>query len=96
MEAAVKIYAQLGSCSDLGLPCVEGDKSALQNILSTVFLVIGAIAVIVIVYGGLRYVLSAGTPDETKKAKDIIVYAIVGLVVSLSAFTIVNFVASSF
>lgn len=54
----------------------------------------GAIAFIIIVIGGLQYVLSQGNPQATAKAKDTIMYAFIGLLICITAFSIVTFVVS--
>ncbi len=63
-----------------------------KNILGAVFIIVGIIAVIVIVIGGINYMMSQGDPGKVKKAKDTILYGIIGLIVSLLAFAIVQFV----
>ncbi|MBQ6410223.1 hypothetical protein IJI18_03165 [Candidatus Saccharibacteria bacterium] len=57
--------------------------------------VVGAlslVAVIFIVVGGVNYMTSQGDPGKTKKAKDTILYAVIGLIIAVLAFAIVNFV----
>lgn len=56
---------------------------------------IGAIAVAAIVYGGVIYITAAGNEESVKKAKSIILYSIIGLVVALLAYVIVDFVINS-
>src|SRR5258708_4350148 len=68
----------------------------IKNITNTLLLVIGIAAVIMLIIGGFRYVFSAGDPAATKGAKDTIIYAIVGIIVALLAFAIVNFVLARF
>ena len=70
-----------------------GPTDAVANALNLVFGVAGAVAVIIIAIAGLKYVVSQGNPQETAKAKDTILYALVGLVVCVLAFTITSFVA---
>jgi hypothetical protein len=65
---------------------------AVINVLS---LVGGALAVIMIIYGGLRYVISGGNQEATKSAKNTIVYAVVGLVIIAIAQVIVQFVLTN-
>lgn len=67
-------------------------NGVIQPILQTLILVIGAVSVVVIVIGGLMYVLSAGDANNVKRAKDTIMYAAIGLIVALIAQTIVSFV----
>lgn len=64
----------------------------IEAVVSFFFIIAGIISVIMIIIGGYWYVLSAGDPQKVKKAKDTILYAAVGLVISLMAWTIINFV----
>ena len=69
-------------------------EASVRNILSVVFAVVGIVAVIVIVVGGVNYIISQGDASKIQKAKNTILYGIVGLIVTLAAFAIVNFVMS--
>ena len=69
--------------------------TTLNNIINVVIGVIGFIAVIVIILGGVQYTTSAGESAKVKKAKDTIMYGIIGLIVALLAYSIVNFVLSN-
>lgn len=66
-----------------------------NRILSTFTFIIGAIAVLMIIIGGLRYVLSAGDATTLTSAKNTILYAAVGLVLAALANAIVNFVLTN-
>lgn len=68
----------------------------IKNITNVLLFVLGAIAVIVIIIGGIRYTTSNGDPQAIKGAKDTILYAVVGLVVAILAFAIVNWVLGAF
>ena len=57
--------------------------------------VLGIVAVVIIILGGVSYVTSAGDPGKVKKAKDTILYGIIGLIIALLAYAIVNFILSS-
>ena len=70
-------------------------EGSIKTILSAVFVVIGIIAVVVIIIGAINFTLSQGDPGKVKKAKDTILYGIVGLVVALLAFAIVQFVLNA-
>ena len=64
------------------------------NILNIVIGLLGIIAVVVIIIGGVTYMTSSGDSSKVKKAKDTILYGVIGLVVVALAFAIVNFVIS--
>lgn len=69
---------------------------AFKSVINVIILAIGAIAVLMVVIGGLMYVLSAGDPNSTRKAKDTILFAIIGVIVAILAYAIVNFVIRKF
>ena len=60
--------------------------------LNAVFGIIGIIAVVMVVIGGVMYATSQGDPGKVAKGKNTIIYGIIGMVISLLAFAIVNFV----
>lgn len=64
----------------------------IKTIINVLLFVVGIIAVIMIIWGGISYVLSAGAADKAKKSRDTIVYSVVGLIVAITAYAIVNFV----
>ena len=66
-----------------------------NTIISVILGVVGFIAVVMIIIGGISYTTSAGDASKVKKAKDTILYGVVGLVIALLAFAIVNFVLTS-
>jgi hypothetical protein len=72
-------------------PLPETQDSFIKNILYIVFGALGGISVLVVVYAGTKYVTSGGDPGKTKEAREQIIYAMVGLMVALSAGTIVSF-----
>lgn len=65
-----------------------------KNIINTIIYIIGAVAVVMLIVGGVRYVTAAGNPDRVKGATNTILYAIIGIVVAVIAFAAVNFVIS--
>ncbi|HEX8390080.1 MAG TPA: pilin [Candidatus Saccharimonadales bacterium] len=79
--------------SDLvNIPTAELNDAQFTSLFNGVLAVAGMTAIIFIILGGLKYTTSEGNPGELQKAKDMIVYALVGLVVVIFAFTIVQFV----
>ena len=63
-----------------------------KSVSNTLIFIVGAISVIVLIIGGIRYVVSAGNATHVQGAKNTILYAIIGLVISLAAYAIVSFV----
>ena len=77
---------------ELGLPNVAAGHDQVQQILSIAFATIAALAVVVIVIAGFRFIIAQGNPQETAKARNTIIYALVGLIVALAAEAIVALV----
>lgn len=73
-----------------------GATGIFTTVTNVLLFVIGAISVIMIVIGGLRYVISGGDASKVSAAKNTILYAVVGLLVALLAYAIINFVINSF
>ncbi len=63
-----------------------------SSVLNVVFGVIAIVAVIFIIVGGVNYATSQGDAAKIKKGRDAIIAGVVGLIISLLAFAIVNFV----
>ena len=90
--AQTTVQQDIKSLNTDTLPKNNLGNSDLQNVLSIVFGVAAVIAVLMIVIAGFRFIVGQGNPEETSKAKSTILYAIIGLFVSLSAQAIVAFV----
>jgi hypothetical protein cdivTM_30108 len=70
-------------------------RGFIGNIIKTMFFIVGVLAVIVIIFAGVTFVMSAGNSQTIQKAKTTIIYAVIGLIVSILSYAIVNFVVSS-
>ena len=81
-------------CYSTNLPSVNATSSTLQTVLQIFFGIMGALAVLFVVIGGFRYTISAGDAEDMSKAKNTIIYAVVGLIVALFAEALVTFVIS--
>lgn len=79
-----------------GMPTeLIGETGVFTRITNTVLYVVGIISVIMLIYGGLRYILSGGDSKKVTDAKNTILYAIIGLIISILAYAIVNFVINN-
>ena len=67
-------------------------SGTITTIINAVVGVLSLICVVVIIIGGVNYMTSSGDTAKVKKAKDTILYGIIGLIVCVLAFAIVNFV----
>ncbi len=106
---AVTSYAAI-NCSGSAVDCISNGKDSVASgtdkdakledqikiITNVLLFIIGAIAVIMIIVGGIRYVTSNGDSSQTKAAKDTIMYAVIGVIVAILAYAIVNFVITAF
>lgn len=85
------LIAAQSSISPGNLPKPPADGAQIQEILTVVFWFIGAIAFLMVVISGLRFVLSGGEPDKIAKARSALVYSLIGLLIAVSAQAIVAF-----
>jgi hypothetical protein len=80
------------SCAPAGISLSQG----ITNTVNTLLFIVGVASVIMIIVGGLRYIFSGGDPKNTSAAKDTILYAVIGIVVAILAYAIVNFILGQF
>lgn len=79
--------------------CASKDEKVddfFKDLVNTLLYIIGALAVLMIIIGGLRYTMSGGSAEAVKSAKNIIMYAVIGLVVAFLAYAIINWVLVQF
>lgn len=85
--AASCLFGSENNCSGDGI---------FKTITNVLLFLIGAISVIMLIVGGIRYVVSGGDSTAVQNAKNTILYAIVGIVVAILAYAVVYFVIQSF
>ena len=73
----------------------SGDDSIIRRVINLMLYAVGVISVIMLIYGGFRYVISGGQKESVTAAKNTILYAIVGLIISIFSYAIVKFVISA-
>lgn len=73
-----------------------GEGGVFKTITNVLLFAIGAVSVIMLILGGIRYTISQGDSSAVTAAKNTILYAVIGLVVAILAYAIVNFVLGSF
>ncbi|MEO9179952.1 MAG: hypothetical protein ABI221_03670 [Candidatus Saccharimonadales bacterium] len=80
-----------GDNFNTGLPTSSANADTLKTVLQLGFGVIGAIAVIYLMYAAFRFVRSQGEPQQIAQARMTILYAVVGLAIALSAELLVTY-----
>lgn len=96
---AVNVFSTCGDNSDSAV-CKDtsggGLSSTVKTIVNTLLYILGAVAVLVIIISGIMYIVSGGDPNAVNKAKNTLLYAVIGLIVAIIAYAIVNFVIKLF
>lgn len=74
--------------------CYEDDtiKSPIKTAVEVLLWVVGVICVVMVIWSGAKMTMSAGDAGAVMKAKNTLIYAVVGLVVAILAYAIVEFV----
>lgn len=70
-------------------------STVFQTVVNVLLFVIGAVSVIMLIIGGIRYAVSGGDQGAVTSAKNTILYAVIGLVVAFFAFAIVNWIVGA-
>lgn len=96
VSAQGSIHNGAAAARGTGVPStLFGDSGVITNITNLLLFVIGSLAVIMIIWGGLRYTTSGGNASSVTAAKNTIMYAVIGLIVAFFAFAIVNWVVGA-
>ncbi len=92
LDGAMQVTRGEGQPTEL----FSGNEGGLVNRIITLLLfIVGVLSVIMLIIGGLRFVLSGGDKSKTDAAKNTILYAIIGLLVAFFAYAIINFVVQA-
>ncbi|MBC7459221.1 hypothetical protein H7200_00725 [Candidatus Saccharibacteria bacterium] len=94
--SALNIFEGVNAARGEGQPDdLFGNGGVITTITNVLLFIIGALSVIMLIIGGLRYVVSGGNATAVTAAKNTILYAIVGLIIAFLAYAAINFVISS-
>jgi len=72
-----------------------GPTGIFTTIANTLIFLVGAVAVIMLIIGGLRYVISQGNKEQVESAKNTILYSVIGIVVAIVSYAVVNWVTGA-
>ena len=100
---SLPVYADSRDEAQNGAKLVDGGGSAKQDlpdiittIINVMLFIAAALAVIMIIYGGIRYITAHGDEKQVKVAKDTIVYSVAGLIIAILAYALVTFIFDRF
>ena len=71
---------------------VNGDSSIVRRAINIMLFGVGVLSVVMLIFGGFRYVISGGKKESVTNAKNTILYAIIGLLIAVFAYAIINFI----
>lgn len=92
-EGATSVEQGAAAARVYGMPSeLVGDNGFINRLTSWILLAVGTLSVIMLIYGGFRYVISGGDAKKVTDAKNTILYAIIGLIICMLAYAIVRFV----
>lgn len=97
-EKTIRENEPVSALSECNVEKTEGEKSLMSNVnmLINVFTsVMGFLAVAMIIYGGFMLLTAQGDPARIKRGKDVVLYSVIGLILVMLAYAIVNFVMKS-
>lgn len=98
VEAGLMTTDSSGTCSLITLSTGQWPQVVVlvaMAVLDILLRVAGLVAVIFIVYGGIRYITSDGDPSATKKAQETLVGAVIGLIIAVVAAALVSFIGKA-
>ncbi|MDB5160619.1 MAG: hypothetical protein JWO99_882 [Candidatus Saccharibacteria bacterium] len=95
-SSALTVFDGVNAARGNGQPAeLFGGSGVITTITNILLFIVGALSVIMLIFGGLRYVISAGNSTAVTAAKNTVLYAIVGLIVAFLAYGAINFVINS-
>lgn len=100
LAAAGSVVSDICNTDPNGALCTSSKDTDLmgyvKTITNTMLIILGVLAVVMIIYGGITYTISAGDAKKVEQAKNTIIYSVVGLIVAVLAGVVVNFVLNIF
>lgn len=98
MVGAVDVFGGCDGATDTAVCKNSGDSigTIIKNGVNLLLYVLSAVAVVMIIVSGIYFTISSGDPAALTKAKSTLLYSVVGLLVAIMSFAIVNFVLTQF
>ena len=92
VSAQVSKGIDTATTSEMKGKSIDGDNGLIKTVVNVLLWAVGILSVIMIIFSGFRYITSAGDATKTKSAQSTLTYAVVGLIVAVFAWAIVNIV----
>lgn len=91
-SAQVSEGINTATTSEMKGKSIDGDSGLIKTVVNVLLWAVGILSVIMIIFSGFRYITSAGDASKTKSAQSTLTYSVVGLIVAIMAYAIVNMV----
>ena len=92
VSAQVSKGIDTATTSEMKGKSIDGDKGLIKTVVNVLLWAVGILSVIIIIFSGFRYITSSGDASKTKSAQSTLIYSVVGLIVAIMAWAIVNMV----
>lgn len=92
VSAQVSKGIDTATTSEMKGKSIDGDKGLIKTVVNVLLWAVGVLSVIMIIFSGFRYITSSGDASKTKSAQSTLIYSVVGLIVAIMAWAIVNMV----
>lgn len=92
VSAQVSKGIDTATTSEMQGKSIDGDKGLIKTVVNVLLWAVGVLSVIMIIFSGFRYITSSGDASKTKSAQSTLIYSVVGLIVAIMAWAIVNMV----
>ena len=94
VSAQVSKGIDTATTSEMKGKSIDGDDGLIKTVVNVLLWAVGILSVIMIIFSGLRYITSAGDASKTKSAQSTLTYSVVGLILAIMAYSIVNMVTN--
>ena len=92
VSAQVSKGIDTATTSEMQGKSIDGKDGLIKTVVNILLWAVGILSVIMIIFSGFRYITSAGDTSKTKSAQSTLIYSVVGLIVAIMAWAIVNMV----
>ena len=93
-SAQVSEGINTATTSEMKGKSIDGKDGLIKTVVNVLLWAVGILSVIMIIFSGFRYITSAGDASKTKSAQSTLTYSVVGLIVAIMAYAIVNMVTN--